>query len=153
MLYRLVSLSNMQSSDFHIPATIGRDSSCCVSLDHPSVSRTHCQFILGADESLQIRDLGSLNGTYVNGEKIRSLRTVLPGDNIQIGSTTFRLEFSSNSEIREPQRTLKFNQSAGGVDATQKMPAIGATPVKTPTFTMHEVVKPNKQWWEFWKVS
>ena len=153
MLYRLVSLSDLHISELELPATVGRDSTCCVSLDHPSVSRCHCQFLLGPDESLQIRDMGSLNGTYVNGEKIKSIRTVLPGDNIQVGSTTYRLEFSSNTAIREPQRPLKVNLATGGVDETQKMPAVGAKSVKTPTFTMHEVVKPSRQWWEFWKVG
>ena len=152
MHYRLVSVSDLQSSELHLPAIVGRDSNSCVTIDHPSVSRAHCQFMLGPDESLQIRDMGSLNGTYVNGEKIKSIRTLLPGDNVQIGSSTFRVEFSSDTVIREP-KVVRVERSTRGIRDTQPMSTVQSPSGSNSRFTIHEVVTPAKQWWEFWKVN
>lgn len=147
MLYQLVSLRDSQVWDLELPATIGRGPACCVFIDHESVSRSHCQFLVGPDESLQVRDMGSLNGTYVNGERIKAIRTIIPGDSIQVGAESFRVEFSSDTGIREP-RTAKVQSGKSSVANTQPIKTIN-----TPTFTMHEVVQPTKQWWEFWKAS
>lgn len=148
MHYRLVSVTDMQSHELELPAIVGRDSTSCVSIDHPSISRSHCQFMLGPDESLQVRDMSSLNGTYVNGEKIQTIRTVLPGDNIQIGSSTFRVEFSSDTIVREA-KTVQIDRNSRGVNDTQPISTMNAR----SNFTMHEVITPTKQWWEFWKAS
>jgi pSer/pThr/pTyr-binding forkhead associated (FHA) protein len=48
---------------------IGRSSACSLRLDDAAVSRRHCLLDLGGDWAL-VRDLGSLNGTFVNGQMI-----------------------------------------------------------------------------------
>ncbi|WP_122262101.1 FhaA domain-containing protein [Ornithinimicrobium cerasi] len=75
---------------------LGRDSSADLPVDDPGVSRRHAELRISSDgPHLQVvlRDLGSTNGTYLNGEQVGSeeLRT---GDRITIGRThlTFRLE-------------------------------------------------------------
>ena len=67
----------------------GRGPSSDIFLDDVTVSRKHAVFSRGED-GFTVRDVGSLNGTYVNGERIDSvlLRT---GDEVQIGK--FRLVF------------------------------------------------------------
>ena len=147
MLYRLVSHSDSQSWDLQLPAIVGRSDDSAVNIDHGSISRHHCQFTLGTDESLQVRDMGSLNGTYVNGERIRSLKTILPGDNVQIGGVAFRVEFNSDTLVNEPNAIRAYRKPSSVAD-TQPMSTI-----KTPSFTMHEVIEPTKQWWQFWKVG
>jgi hypothetical protein len=68
---------------------IGRSPECDVFLDDVTVSRRHAE-LLREGESFSIRDLGSLNGTYVNRKRIES--TVLEdGDEVQIGK--YKLTF------------------------------------------------------------
>jgi pSer/pThr/pTyr-binding forkhead associated (FHA) protein len=65
----------------------GRDPRSDIFLDDVTVSRRHAEFRSGRDE-LQIVDIDSLNGTYVNGEPIDSA-VLTNGDEIQMGK--FRL--------------------------------------------------------------
>ncbi len=67
--------------------TLGRSPSCDVRLDDDKVSRRHARiFRLG--EQTRICDLGSRNGTAVNGERIEGEAVLLPGDRVQVGATT-----------------------------------------------------------------
>jgi pSer/pThr/pTyr-binding forkhead associated (FHA) protein len=96
---------------FDGPATcvIGRCVDCLVRLpgDDMTVSRHHCR--LEVDPPLlRVQDLGSLNGTYVNGEKVgqrarkpgpegvatvgQPVRELLDGDELRVGNTCFRVE-------------------------------------------------------------
>jgi pSer/pThr/pTyr-binding forkhead associated (FHA) protein len=63
--------------------TIGRSTGAELMLDAPLVSRLHCQ--LSADaEAIRVTDLGSTNGTFVNGARITSA-TVHAGDRLKVG--------------------------------------------------------------------
>jgi pSer/pThr/pTyr-binding forkhead associated (FHA) protein len=62
---------------------VGRLGECWLVLDDDLVSRTHARFHI-ADTS-EIEDLGSRNGTFVNGEKLIGRRTLQDGDRIRIG--------------------------------------------------------------------
>jgi hypothetical protein len=68
---------------------VGRSPECDIFLDDVTVSRRHAE-ILREDDEFTIRDLGSLNGTYVNRKRIESA-TLENDDEVQIGK--FRLTF------------------------------------------------------------
>ncbi len=70
--------------------TVGRLPECAVVLDDPNVSRRHAQFRREGD-SVVLVDLGSTNGTKVNGVLVRE-RRLTPGDTITVGTTTMRFE-------------------------------------------------------------
>ena len=61
---------------------IGRELTNDISLDDITVSRSHA--VISKDENLTIKDLGSLNGTYINAIAIRE-QVLSEGDEIQIG--------------------------------------------------------------------
>lgn len=69
---------------------IGRHSECDVRLDLPQISRRHCCIALAYDR-LMIRDLGSHNGVWVNGERVDEAR-LLHGDEVALGQVIYRLE-------------------------------------------------------------
>lgn len=71
----------------------GRDSSNDFQIDHPSISSTHCEIILGKD-SIHIRDLGSTNGTFINGARINEapLKT---GQSFFLGSIELTVDANS----------------------------------------------------------
>lgn len=68
-----------------LPALIGRQPGARVQISAPSVSRLHAEIDAAPDGSLRIRDLGSTNGSFVNGRRIQRTETILSGDVIHIG--------------------------------------------------------------------
>ena len=68
---------------------VGRKEDCDLNLDHKSVSKLHC-IIVKTDGLLLVRDLGSTNGTRVNGQRIRRA-ALLPNDQLHIASVKFRV--------------------------------------------------------------
>jgi predicted component of type VI protein secretion system len=68
---------------------IGRKEECDLRLDHKSVSKMHC-IIVKTDGMLFLRDLGSTNGTRVNGTRVRRA-ALLPNDQIAIANYKFRI--------------------------------------------------------------
>ncbi|WP_426560413.1 FHA domain-containing protein [Angustibacter sp. McL0619] len=67
--------------------TVGRHPSSDIFLDDVTVSRRHAEF-LREGATFSVRDVGSLNGTYVNGQRIDS-SPLATGDEVQVGK--FRL--------------------------------------------------------------
>jgi hypothetical protein len=74
------------------PATIGRLSDCTVPVADPQVSRRHAE-VRPELEGYVVVDLGSLNGTTVNGEPVAT-RLLEDGDEIGVGPATIRFEAS-----------------------------------------------------------
>jgi hypothetical protein len=72
------------------PIIIGRMPECAVALSDPNVSRRHAE-VLRVNEAFMVRDLGSTNGTKVNGAPVRE-QYLQSGDNITVGSTTIVFE-------------------------------------------------------------
>jgi pSer/pThr/pTyr-binding forkhead associated (FHA) protein len=67
--------------------TIGRSSGAEFLVDAGLVSRLHCQLTAGATE-LQVKDLDSTNGTFVNGKRV-SEATLADGDRLGVGRVEF----------------------------------------------------------------
>jgi TonB family protein len=70
---------------------IGRLASAHLCLEDDKVSRIHSVIEVAADGSLSIIDMGSVEGTYVNGKRVNKGQLVF-GDEIKVGGTTIRLE-------------------------------------------------------------
>jgi hypothetical protein len=68
---------------------IGRSSSCDLVLEDDSISRRHAEIALRGGVCV-IRDLGSCNGTWVNGRAVRRAR-LRRGDELQLGETVIRV--------------------------------------------------------------
>jgi pSer/pThr/pTyr-binding forkhead associated (FHA) protein len=67
---------------------IGRDPTCHIVLDHPNVSRRHCRLVQ-TPQGNEIEDLGSRNGTYLNGVCLTQRERLQPNDDIRIGMALF----------------------------------------------------------------
>lgn len=79
----------------HRVVSLGRLPECTVTLNDPNVSRRHAEIRPGTE--LTIVDLGSTNGTKVNGLRIDGERVLVDGDIISLGSSHLRFEASSAS--------------------------------------------------------
>jgi transcriptional regulator with GAF, ATPase, and Fis domain len=69
-------------------ATLGRSSDADLQLVDGKVSRLHCCFTV-REGRLQVEDLGSHNGTFVNGEKLTAARALGAGDEVAVGDSLF----------------------------------------------------------------
>ncbi len=76
---------------------VGRKEDCDLRLDHKSVSKMHC-VIVKTDGLLLLRDLGSTNGTRVNGQRVRRA-ALLPNDQLNIATYKFRVQFGPDVPI------------------------------------------------------
>jgi predicted component of type VI protein secretion system len=74
--------------------SIGRHDDCLIRIRSSQVSRRHCE-LFEDDGRLIIRDLGSANGTFVNGKRIGSQQVVKPGDVITVGGVALRIDADS----------------------------------------------------------
>src|SRR5437667_6195755 len=72
---------------------IGRQEDCDLRLDHKSVSKMHC-VLVKTDGILLLRDLGSTNGTRVNGTRVRRA-ALLPEDKLSVANFHFRVLFGA----------------------------------------------------------
>ena len=72
------------------PIEIGREASGIALTGDPNASRRHASVLPGAG-GLQVDDLGSTNGTFVDGARVQSA-LARPGSTVRVGSTTFRVE-------------------------------------------------------------
>ena len=74
---------------------VGRREDCDLRLEHKSVSKIHC-VLVKTDGLLMLRDLGSTNGTRVNGTRVRRA-ALLPNDQLSIASYKFRVHLGPDA--------------------------------------------------------
>jgi pSer/pThr/pTyr-binding forkhead associated (FHA) protein len=78
---------SIDSVTFRLPPgsvkTIGRSPGAEFIVDAALVSRLHCQ-ITATEEALQVKDLGSTNGTFVNGRRVKTAE-LREGDRLSVG--------------------------------------------------------------------
>ena len=97
-------------------------------LDDPEVSRRHARIAV-EEEALVVEDLESLNGTWVNGERIEGRRVLATGDIVRVGDTTFEIRGAGEAQSADPARDAGGAAGAGTVAAE---PPATATPRAAP---------------------
>ncbi len=70
---------------------IGRGADCQIILDDDYVSTRHARVVSG-ENGVYLEDLGSTNGSYVNGQRITAPTTITMSDTVRIGKTILKLE-------------------------------------------------------------
>lgn len=119
MQAKLISLENGRA----IPITnditlVGRKRGVCdICLDSNSVSKLHC-LIVKTDGLLFVRDLGSTNGTKVNGQKI-TRGALLPGDELAFASARFKVFLGPDeppAEHEHPTEVMSAVPEAAAAD-------------------------------------
>jgi pSer/pThr/pTyr-binding forkhead associated (FHA) protein len=94
---------------------IGRSSDLDMVLVEDMVSRKHAK--ISTDEhTVSIQDLGSTNGTFVNGEKIRAIR-LKEGDRILVGTSIIKL-VTASGEAPVPSASLSENEARSRMQVT-----------------------------------
>ena len=94
---------------------IGRGSDCDLRLRVSEVSRHHCMVRIGADEATLV-DLGSSNGTYLNGHRVRSQAALHSGDELGVGTFRFLVD------LGDPDAVNLGISDVDALGATRKIP-------------------------------
>lgn len=81
----------------HSEATLGRASGCTVRIPSSQVSRLHCRLHI-ENGLVFVEDLESVNGTFINGERVHRKEIVHPGDRLRLGVVTFLVEYELSPE-------------------------------------------------------
>ena len=135
----LVVGGNTESSEIELalPAVFGRGREASVTLPHPLVSRRHCE-LFERDGQLIVRDLGSLNGTFVGSERVDE-SVLEAGQLLTVGTVTFRAiyggyEYNPATDSSLSRETVLANDPTSGESAeTVPVPAKTPKPGKVPT--------------------
>ena len=95
MRARLVPLDNGPALELTKDLTlVGRTEDCDLCLNHKSVSKQHC-VLVRTEGLILVRDLGSTNGTRVNGQRVRRA-ALLPNDNLAIANFKYKVKFGED---------------------------------------------------------
>ena len=88
----MVKSDTQQGKELEIQdvSVLGRSADADVLLDDPYASEFHMRLV-AQENGLVLHDLGSTNGTYVNGRRVTAPATLRRGDNIQVGKTVMEV--------------------------------------------------------------
>ncbi|MCU0918100.1 MAG: FHA domain-containing protein [Planctomycetes bacterium] len=101
---------------------IGRREDCDLRIPLPMVSRRHCVLRLNKD-SLELRDLDSRGGTFVNDQRVESEVTVRPGDYIRVGPLIFVCQIDGvPKQIVPPKKAAPPPSKAAAKPKPKKAP-------------------------------
>jgi adenylate cyclase len=129
MRLKLISTDGTQSFELREgpPLVIGRAPNSDVPIFDPTISRRHAEVQCGGG-GFAIRDLGSSNGTYVNGERV-SERAIVPGDVLTFGKVSFRVteppEIPTPAWRPAPAHPTPDSGSRAGGTIRRQLPALG----------------------------
>jgi pSer/pThr/pTyr-binding forkhead associated (FHA) protein len=112
-----------------LPAVLGRSREAAIKLPHPLVSRNHCE-LLEENGMLYVRDLGSLNGTYVGSQRVDGRVCLEPESLLTIGTVTFRAVYEPNGHSTSLERAAESPvHSKSPVTAKPDAATVGARPL------------------------
>ena len=123
---------------------IGRDASNGLVLDDDQASRRHARVSAQGDHAM-VEDLGSSNGTYLNGQPIEGDRTLRPGDRLRVGLTVFELRTAADVQrqpsavIPVPDFTELSEAEAAPAAPEEELPPAFLTDESAPGFVPAEV--------------
>lgn len=120
VLFLLTGPSAGARFDLDGEVILGRSPSCTIPLEDAKASRRHVRVLI-EDGQARVSDLGSRNGTVVNGEKIEGEVVMLPGDRLQVGDTTVLFEPKTRAALTD--RTASGELVARPVE--ELLPATG----------------------------
>lgn len=115
-----------------LPLLVGRADEAKFRIPHDGVSRRHCEFFV-ADGRVHVRDLGSTNGTVIDGSDATAhvAVPVPPGSTIRIGSVTFRVDYEPDGDLADT-RPLRPIEPAETAAAVEPPPAVAIEPPPEP---------------------
>ena len=94
---------------------IGRSEECNLRANSDAISRRHCAISV-TEESVLIRDLGSRNGTYVNGNRIEGDHQIEMGDQLRVGPLEFLVTYVASATTSPKSAPVRAKKPVGSDD-------------------------------------
>jgi pSer/pThr/pTyr-binding forkhead associated (FHA) protein len=107
---------------------VGRSSGCHLVLEDSMVSRRHAELIV-TDDSVTVKDLGSVNGLYVNARRLEGSLRLKEGDTLQIGQREFVVRSLAREAISSPGERLMAETLHGDASTMDGEPSEDQTHV------------------------
>jgi pSer/pThr/pTyr-binding forkhead associated (FHA) protein len=101
----------------HKDTVVGRRRDCHLRIRSAEVSRRHCLLSIQEDH-VDVEDLDSINGTFVNGQRVVGKHTVRPGDHLEIGPLKFIVEYELSPAALERVEQV----STGAAEESEVIP-------------------------------
>jgi pSer/pThr/pTyr-binding forkhead associated (FHA) protein len=79
---------------------IGRVPDCDIKIDNPAISRRHAEIVC-TEQGYTLNDMGSSNGTFLNGEPVKEPKLLKPGDVINIAKFELQFQDSPRAEVEK----------------------------------------------------
>lgn len=114
-----IATGKQQGSSIPLPQgkfLVGREEDCHLRPNSDLVSRHHCVFTVD-DFSVRLRDLGSTNGTFVNGERLKGAVILKPGDRVLIGKLDFEVQIREGATAAVSPSSIDTVMIAGSAEA------------------------------------
>ncbi len=128
-----------QTVEVRSKVLVGREQDCHLRLVCEFVSRHHCALLVD-DFTLRIRDLGSKNGTFVNGHRIPANDVILLHDDlVAVGATQFLIELTPHPEQSNQSTTSGESEGTRLIDTGTLEDGAAAPP---PAEKPHEGQRP-----------
>ena len=108
-----------------LPVVIGRGTDSTLTIKHPLLSRRHCE-IYEEGGQVYIKDLASLNGTFINEARVETVLPISNGSQLKLGSVEMQVNFAggSTNEFSEAD----FDMGAVAAAETETMPVVSEAP-------------------------
>ncbi|WP_299403478.1 FHA domain-containing protein [Acaryochloris sp. IP29b_bin.148] len=88
--------------------SLGRDQSCAITFDDATLSRQHALIFSTPLQEYYFTDLGSLNGSFINEQRVLHPTCLQHGDQLKLGRLSMEFQFSSALEPFRPKTTQKI---------------------------------------------
>lgn len=120
MPFKLISTEGDQSFELRTgaPLVVGRAMTNDIPVLDPTISRRHAE-LLWDEAGIHVRDLGSSNGTFLNGLRVESAR-LLPGDVVTFGRVAFRVKETTGEPTPTP--SLSHDSPVPGATIVRRLP-------------------------------
>ena len=115
----------MKTISVGLPVVIGRGTDSSLTIKHPLLSRRHCEVYEEGGQVL-VRDLASLNGTFVNDIRVETALPLVSGAQLKLGSVEMKVVFEGGTSAEASE--ADFEMGAVAAAQTEPMPIVGEGP-------------------------
>ena len=115
-----------------LPVVIGRGTDSTLTIKHPLLSRRHCE-VYNENGQVLVKDLASLNGTFVNNARVETALPLTSGSQLKLGTVEIQVSFEGGAVTASAD--ADFEMGAFGAAGTEAIPVVESAPADAAVAT------------------